>query len=44
MEAIAYVLAALLVGLELTGILFDENTARGGAVNALWLRLCAGFG
>ena len=44
MAAIAYVLAALLVGLELTGILFDENTARGGAVNALWLRLCAGFG
>ena len=44
MAAIIYVLAALLAGLELTGILFDENTARGGAVNALWLRLCAGFG
>ena len=44
MAAICYLLAATLTGLELTGILFDDNTTRGGAVNGIWLRLSAAFG
>ena len=44
MAALCYLLLAVLVGLEITGILIDQDNREESTVNVFWIRLPAAFG